>query len=111
MMRLDKFMAIAADWWLTWAFGLLAGYLTIKIKCIKDKQTVAEKRQAALEEGVQALLRGELIRSYEKYHEQGYITMHGLEAANKAYAAYHELGGNGTITSLIEDMRRLEVET
>ena len=108
---MDKFLAIAAEWWLTWAFSILAGYLIVKVKNIKDKQTAAEKQQAALESGVQALLRGELIRSYEKYHEQGYITVHGLEAANKAYSAYHELGGNGTITSLMEDMRRLEVET
>ena len=108
---MDKFLAIAADWWLRWLFGILAGYLVIKVKNIKDKQTAAEKRQNALEEGVQALLRGELIRSYEKYHEQGYITVHGLEAANKAYAAYHELGGNGTITGLVKDMREMEVET
>ena len=110
-MRLDKFMAIAADWWLTWAFGLLAGYLIVKVKGIKDKQSAAEKQQNALEEGVQALLRGELIRSYEKYHEQGYISVHGLEAVNKAYDAYHELGGNGTITGLVGDMREMEVET
>ena len=110
-MRLDKFMEVAAEWWLTWAFGILAGYLVFKVKSLKDKQSATDIRQKALEAGVQALLRGELIRSYEKYHEQGYITMHGLEAANKAYTAYHELGGNGTITSLMEDMRRLEVET
>ena len=94
-----------------WLFGLLAGYLIVKVKCLKNKQTVAENRQAAIEEGVQALLRGELIRSYEKYHEQGYITVHGLEAVNKAYDAYHELGGNGTITGLVKDMREMEVET
>ena len=111
MMCLDKFLATAADWWLTWAFGLLAGYLIFKVKCLKNKQTAAEKQQAALESGVQALLRGELIRSYEKYHEQGYITVHGLEAANKAYDAYHELGGNGTITGLVKGMREMEVET
>ena len=108
---MDKFLAIAADWWMRWLFGILAGYLIVKVKCLKNKQTAADKRQAALESGVQALLRGELIRSYEKYHEQGYITVHGLEAVNKAYDAYHELGGNGTITSLMEDMRQLEVET
>ena len=94
-----------------WLFGILAGYIIVKVKNIKDKQTAAEKRQAALEEGVQALLRGELIRSYEKYHEQGYISVHGLEAVNKAYDAYHELGGNGTITGLVKDMREMEVET
>lgn len=111
MMRLDKFLAIAADWWLTWAFGLLAGYLIFKVKCLKNKQAAAEDRQQAVKEGLQALLRGELIRSYEKYHDQGYITMHGLDAVEKAYGAYHKLGGNGTITGLVKDMREMEVET
>lgn len=33
------------------------------------------------------------------------------DAVKKAYAAYHELGGNGTITGLVGDMREMEVET
>lgn len=109
-MRLDKFMEVAAEWWLTWAFGILAGWLIAKIKGLRAQQAATEKRQNALEEGVQALLRGELIRSYEKYHEQGYITVHGLDAT-KAYAAYHALGGNGCVTEIMKDMQEMEVET
>lgn len=108
---MDKFMAIAADWWLTWAFGILAGYLVFKVKSLKDKQTATDIRQKALEEGVQALLRGEIIRSYEKYHERGKITVHGLDATTKAYEAYHALGGNGCVTEIMKDMQAMEVET
>ena len=46
-----------------------------------------------------------------KYHDQGYITLHGKEAMEKAYSAYHELGGNGTITGLMETIKNMEVET
>lgn len=108
---MDKFLAVAADWWLTWLFGVVGAYLLWKVKQLKAKQKAADVRQTALEEGMQALLRGEIIRSYEKYHDQGHITMHGLEAVNKAYTAYHTLGGNGSITKIVETMREMEVET
>lgn len=107
---MDKFLEIAAEWWLTWVFGILAGYLAFKVKSLKDKQIDADKRQAALESGVQALLRGEIIRSYEKYHERGKITVHGLDATTKAYEAYHALGGNGCVTEIMKDMQAMEVE-
>lgn len=107
---MDKVLAIAANWWLTWLFGVVATYLAFKVKRIKHKQIAAEKRQEALEEGVQALLRGEIIRAHEKYQDRDCITVHGLEAVEKAYAAYHALGGNGTVTKLLEDMRKKEVE-
>lgn len=108
---MEKFLAIAADWWLTWLFGIVGTYLLCRVKKLKDKQNAAEVRQTALEDGVQALLRAEIIRSYDKYHDQGYITLHGKEAMEKAYTAYHDLGGNGTITGLMETIKNMEVET
>jgi len=51
-----------------------------------------------------------LVRSYDKYHERGSITLHGLEAIDLQYSAYHGLGGNGTITKLVADMKQLEVK-
>jgi hypothetical protein len=32
-----------------------------------------------------------------------------LEAAEKMYTEYHNLGGNGTVTKLMEDLRELPV--
>lgn len=67
------------------------------------------KRQTALDEGMQAVLRGEIIRSYYHYSGRGWITFHGLQAVELSYEAYHNLGGNGTVTKLVEDMRDLPV--
>ena len=108
---MDWLADFCARWWLTWLFGIIAGWLALKIKGLKKKQAAQETRQAAIEEGVQALLRAEIIRAYDKYHEQGRITLHGKEAVNKAYDAYHALGGNGTVTDIVEAMRDMEVET
>ena len=100
---MQNVLSIAAEWWLTWLFGIIAVALVCRIRGVTKKQN-------ALEVGVQALLRGELVRAYDKYFERGSITLHGLEAVDKLYSAYHGLGGNGSMTKLVADMKQLEVK-
>ena len=107
---MQNVVSIAADWWLTWLFGIIAAALVCRIRGVKNKQQAHEARQDALEVGVQALLRGEIVRTYDKYFERGSITLHGLEAVDKLYSAYHGLGGNGSMTKLVADMKQLEVK-
>ena len=64
---------------------------------------------AEIELGIQALLRDRVVQAYYHYIERGWITLHGLEAAEKMYTEYHNLGGNGTVTKLMEDLRELPV--
>lgn len=78
------------------------GYLYKKYK-------QADARQKAVELGVQALLRDRIVQSYYHYEERGWITLHGLENVNAMYKEYHALGGNGTVTSLVNSIRELEV--
>lgn len=67
-------------------------------------------RQKAIELGIHALLRDRVVQAYYHYTERGWITLHGLEAAEKMYTEYHNLGGNGTVTKLMEDLRELPVK-
>ena len=78
------------------------GYLYKKYK-------QADARQKAVELGVQALLRDRIVQSYYHYEERGWITLHGLENVNAMYREYHALGGNGTVTSLVNSIRELDV--
>ena len=65
----------------------------------------------AIELGIQALLRDRVVQAYYHYTERGWITLRGLEAAEKMYTEYHNLGGNGTVTKkLMEDLRELPVK-
>lgn len=64
----------------------------------------------AVRDGLQCLLRAEIIRSYDKYSERGTITYHGKEALDRAYKAYHDLGGNDVATDLYGACRELPVE-
>ena len=78
------------------------GYLYKKYK-------QADARQKAVELGVQALLRDRIVQSYYHYEERGWITLHGLENVNAMYKEYHALGGNGTVTALVNTIHELEV--
>lgn len=107
---MGEILNATVDWWLKWAFGLIAAGIAWCIHGVKKKQIAQDARQNAIEVGVLALLRGEIIRAYDKYSERGSITLHGLEAIEKMYAAYSGLGGNGTVPRLMEFMRGLEVK-
>lgn len=73
-----------------------AGTMFIKLKAVKN--------------GLQCLLRAEIIRSYDKYDERGYCPLYAKEALTKAYKAYHALGGNDVATALYEDVMGLDIE-
>ena len=93
------------QYWIEVLFGLLCGGLG-GLGILIKKQF---KRQDAVEKGIQALLRDRIVFSYYKYSERGNISLHGLEAMESMYTEYHNLGGNGAVTKLMKDVRKLEV--
>lgn len=98
-----------AKYWLEVLFsGLLTG-LGFIVKLMWQRQKREDLRQQAIELGIQALLRDRVVQAYYHYIERGWITLHELEAAEKMYTEYHNLGGNGTVTKLMEDLRELPV--
>lgn len=67
----------------------------------------ASDREKAIEEGLQSLLRAEIIRANDKYQGQGFCPVYAKEALRRAYEAYHTLGGNDVATKLYEDVMKL----
>lgn len=61
----------------------------------------------AIKNGLQCLLRAEIIRSHEKYCERECCPIYAKEALTRAYAAYHALGGNDVATRLYEETLEL----
>lgn len=93
--------------------GVLAGFKVLaarlkKIKTDSDAQRAEMERvNKATKEGLQALLRDNIIMRYDKYASRGYILVRELENVQAMYSAYHELGGNGTISQLIKELQEL----
>ena len=84
-MTVDKFIS----WLIPFLCGgavSFAGTMLVKLKAIKN--------------GLQCLLRAEIIRSYDKYTERAYCPLYAKEALTRAYKAYNALGGNDVATEL-----------
>jgi hypothetical protein len=55
------------------------------------------------------LLRVQLIEYHDKYMAQGYIPSYAFQNFCEMYEAYHELGGNGMVTKMNEEIHELHL--
>lgn len=58
-------------------------------------------------DGLQCLLRAEIIRQNEKWMKLGYCPVYAKQALAREYAAYHALHGNDVATSLYKETMEL----
>jgi len=56
------------------------------------------------------LLRVQLIDYHEKYMQLGYIPSYAYQNFLEMYEAYHELGGNGMITKMKNEIDELNLK-
>lgn len=90
-----------------WAVPFVCGgVITWAVTYVK----LRKKRDSALESGVQCLLRAEIIRNHDKYIDKGYCPIYAKEALKRAYAAYHNLGGNDVATGLYNEVMALPTD-
>lgn len=61
----------------------------------------------SIKEGVLSLLRLMIIQHHNKYIDQGYCSINEKDIIEKAYTAYHNLGGNGAITNYYNQIMSL----
>lgn len=80
--------------------GAGIGFLSSRIK--KDRA-----KEKAIEEGVQALLRNELVRRYREYEVKGTLTILDKENIEGMFKQYENLGGNGTVKQLMTELMHL----
>lgn len=74
----------------------------------RHKKQCAEDE--ALRNGLQSLLRAEIIRTYEKNTDREYCPIYAKEALKIEYSAYHNLGGNDVATELYKATLALPTE-
>lgn len=98
-MLIDRIIA----WAVPFVCGGLAAWAITYIKMRK-------KRESALENGVQCLLRAEIIRNHDKYMARHYSPIYAKESLKRAYEAYHALGGNDVATSLYDEVMHLPTD-
>lgn len=68
------------------------------------------ERLDVLERADKCLLRGDIIRTYNRYMDKGYLPIYGEENLDEAFDVYEKLHGNGTIKDLVADLKKLPHE-
>lgn len=95
------------DWvtryWMEVLFAGIVSALTYLLRLLLKQH----KEQKTVRAALRAILRSDIIRDYNKYMERGCCPIYALQSIEDMYGRYHELGGNGTVTALVEELKEL----
>lgn len=100
---------IILEYWIHFVLASISSFLTYLFLKLNKKFKQFQEREKATENGVQALLRNEIIKTYNHYSERGFMPIHERDNINHLYTQYKNLGGNGTVPKLIEELEELPV--
>ena len=78
------------------------GYI---VYLLKDQK----KERDANGRGTMLLLRVQLIEYHDKYTSLGHIPSYAYQNFCEMYEAYHDLGGNGMVTKMYEEIHELHL--
>lgn len=85
------------------ALPIVLGYI---IWLLKEQKTSKD----ANAKGTRCLLRVKLIEYHDRYMEEGKIPSYALQNFLDMYDAYQGLGGNGMITQMLNDVKKLPIK-
>lgn len=92
------------DWivkyWVEWAFGIVAAIILMLFKKLNTKLNETKRKDDAIELGIQALLRAQMIADYNHYYDKGTAPIYARENFENIYKQYKNLGGNGVMTDI-----------
>lgn len=82
---------------------IMLGYIVWLLKQQKKDKDANSK-------GTMLLLRVQLIEYHDKYVALGEIPSYAYQNFSEMYDAYHALGGNGMITKMYEEIKRIHLK-
>lgn len=82
---------------------VLLGYIVHLLKNQKKDRDANSK-------GTMLLLRVQLIEYHDRYTSAGEIPSYAYQNFTEMYQAYHELGGNGMVTKMKEEIEELHLK-
>ena len=90
-MSLDQIIAL---------LGGLSGILTGLMGFLWGRVKGLHKDNVAVREGVQALLRAQMIDDYNHYLEKGFAPIYARDNVENCWRRYHALGANGVMDDI-----------
>lgn len=102
-----EILAFVSSHWLEWLFTAVLATLSWASKSMRDQLAEERKKNEAIAEGVQSLLRESIVTNYNRYLERSYCPIYAKESMKKVYKAYHNLGGNDVATELYQKLLKM----
>lgn len=103
-------MQYIAVHWVEWIFAVATFILGYLYRQTAKKLKEEQKKNRAVADGVQCLLRESIVSNYNKYQERDFCPIYAKESIKKAYEAYHALGGNDVATQLYNTLLKMPEE-
>ena len=66
-----------------------------------------DEESRMIRNGITAVLRDRIVQAYMYYESKGYLPLKERENIYMMYVAYHDLGGNGLVTQLYNELNEL----
>lgn len=89
---------------------ILVGYVGVKLKMHEKSKEREKLEQEAIRNGIRAVLRDRIVQAYNHFSRQGKIKIEELGNISNMYVAYHNLGGNGVVTSIYNKVLKIPHE-
>lgn len=107
---METIIAYAGAHWLEWVCTAIAALAGLGYKSLSKRLKEEKEQNKAIADGVQSLLRENIVSSYNKYSDRGYCPIYAKDSIKKLYTAYHNLGGNDVATSLYKKILEMPEE-
>lgn len=100
-------MNFIITYWVEVLFGILISVVTYILRKIVEYKKIL----SSTTKGVKVLLKTKIIEHYNLYRSRGQITIYEKQLINDLYDEYKNLGGNGIISSLKQDIDDLPLSS
>lgn len=87
--------------------SLVISFLTYIIISLYRAFKKVKSYVLAIGNGVKVTLSDRIYQAHKFHMKNGFCSFNDLKHSEELYKQYHDLGGNGTITKLMEDIRAL----
>ncbi len=96
--------------WMEWLFTGVLAIVSWLFKEVRLQLIEEQKKNEAIAEGVQSLLRESIVSNFNRYQERGYCPIYAKDSIKRVYKAYHSLGGNDVATELYQKLLKMPEE-
>ena len=97
-------------WWIDAAFGICLAVLSFGYRWVGKKVRRILEDEDATKRGTIALLRDRIIQAYNYYSDKKACPIYARDNILAMYKEYKTLGGNGTITGLVESLMKMPTD-